>query len=500
MNSICNKIKKIRTGKKHSLSLKEMIAQLQKASMFFFLFLTLTIASCRKLISINPPVYSITTSQVFADSINALSAIEGLYSNINGNGSLAFGSGYLTIYCGSSADELLPFSSAVTLVQFSSNSLLSNNSGIYNLWAQGYFLIYQVNAIIEGLNSSTGISGSAKNQFIGEAKFFRAFVYYYLVNLFGDVPDLNSSNFKENALSYRQSTDEIYSLIVSDLLDASKLLGANFSSGGGEHIRANRWAALALLARVYLFQENWASADSTSSAIIGSGIFQMANTPNDVFLKNSSEAILQWQNDSKTNTGTYNANPEGNQLIPVTSTSRPYYYVTSQLLGAFEPGDFRRIDWLDSTIYSGTIYYYPYKYKVGPAQESANGPVTEYYTVLRLAEQYLIRAEAEAHGVGGGLSAAIADMNIIRHRAGLPDYTGPTDQTSVLNAIYHEDQIEFFAEWGHRWFDLKRTGRAHEVLSAINYKQPWQGDYQLLYPIPYSELQADPNLTQNSGY
>jgi hypothetical protein len=116
-----------------------------------------------------------------------------------------------------------------------------------------------------------------------------------------------------------------------------------------------------------------------------------------------------------------------------------------------------------------------------------------------LAEQYLIRAEAEANGANGGTTAAINDLNVIRIRAGLSDYAGIADQDSVLNAIYHERQIELFGEWGHRWLDLKRIGQAHKILNTIPYKQPWN-DNQLLYPITFSELTTDPNLTQNPGY
>jgi hypothetical protein len=128
------------------------------------------------------------------------------------------------------------------------------------------------------------------------------------------------------------------------------------------------------------------------------------------------------------------------------------------------------------------------------------GTATEYYMVLRLAEQYLIRAEAEANGAGGGTAAAIADLNVIRGRAGLPALSPSLTPAQVITAVAHERQTELFAEWGHRWLDLKRTGQAGAVLSVIPLKQPWLGAYQLLYPIPFTETQDDPNLVQNPGY
>ena len=122
--------------------------------------------------------------------------------------------------------------------------------------------------------------------------------------------------------------------------------------------------------------------------------------------------------------------------------------------------------------------------------------------VLRLAEQYLIRAEAEVNGAGNGLGGAISDINAIRNRAGLPATTASTP-AQVMAAIMQERRIEFFAEWGHRWLDLKRTGRVDSVMTIAtplkNAGTKWQS-FQQLYPIPANERAFDPNLTQNPGY
>jgi hypothetical protein len=149
-------------------------------------------------------------------------------------------------------------------------------------------------------------------------------------------------------------------------------------------------------------------------------------------------------------------------------------------------------------IAGGVTYYYPFKYKI----DSLGAPVSEYEMVLRLGEQYLIRAEAEANGTGG-TGAAISDLNVIRNRAGLPNYSGASDPTSVSNAIYHERQVELFTEWGHRWLDLKRTGMVDTVMgtggACAAKGGTWNTNWQW-YPISLYELQHDPNLQQNSGY
>ena len=114
--------------------------------------------------------------------------------------------------------------------------------------------------------------------------------------------------------------------------------------------------------------------------------------------------------------------------------------------------------------------------------------------VLRLAEQYLVRAEARVHL--NDLDGALVDVNKIRNRAGLGVASGASNEL-VLDLIYKERRRELFAEWGHRWFDLKRTGKADAVLSVI--KPGWQPT-DVLFPIPQSELQNNPNMTQNPGY
>ena len=119
--------------------------------------------------------------------------------------------------------------------------------------------------------------------------------------------------------------------------------------------------------------------------------------------------------------------------------------------------------------------------------------------VFRLGEQYLIRAEARAQQ--NNLAGAISDIDMIRSRAGLPlinDTEPGINKDNLLLAIEHERQIELFSEWGHRWLDLKRTGRAGAVLGPI--KADWSSDDEL-YPIPQSERDKNPFLgEQNPGY
>jgi len=444
--------------------------------------------SCKKLIDVPAPINEVVTSQVFADSSDATSAVLGIYINMTGNyGNILLCNGGTTIYTGLSGDELT-YSASSNLIKEFANDAVSPTDNTYNLnflWRDGFQYVYQANACIQGLSSSKGISVTTKNQLLGEAYFVRAFLYFNLYNLYGNVPLATTISYNSNSTLPRATATEIYNQIQSDLSMAQNLLPVNYATGG--HLRPNKYTATALLAKVYLYNKQWAKVDSASSAIINSNIYSLESNLNNVFNDGSNEAI--WQILSVI---PYQDTDEGNFLVPSSAGVIPKYIISSSLLNAFENGDQRYSNWLNVNVVNGVSYYYPYKYigGISGAQD---------YMIFRLAEQYLIRAEAEAEGAGSGINGAISDLNVIRNRAGLPNYEGATDESSVLNAIMHERRIELFCEWGNRWFDLKRTGTINTTLSAE--KSIWPSDgHAALYPIPLTQLQADPFLVQNPGY
>lgn len=460
----------------------------------FILFLH----SCKKSVTVPPPESSITTMQSFSSNALATAAMTGVYYNmINANGDNFF-NGAITIYTGTSSDELSFFLRTVQdNIQFNDNNLTPVNRRILNsFWNNAYSIIYSANAVIDGLNSSVNISDTVKNELTGEAKFVRALCYFYLTNLFGDIPLVNDINWRSSRLLSRTPMQDVYQQIVSDLLEAQHKLSADFSAAKGQRIIPTKWAASALLARVYMYLQRWADAEELSDAVISNtSLFSLAPGLKTVFKPNSSEAV--WQLQQSNTTATYNATNEGYRIIPYDAASRPFVYLTDSLLKSFEPNDKRQDNWIDSTVYNSITYYYPRKYTTGPSQSMPGGAYDEYYMVLRLAEQYLIRAEARAQQ--NKLPEAVSDLNEIRFRAGLQAYSGPLDdKDAIMKAIMHERQVEFFAEWAHRWFDLKRWNTLDTILKP-NKGENWQTTDQL-YPIPSRELQSDPNLTQNSGY
>lgn len=170
------------------------------------------------------------------------------------------------------------------------------------------------------------------------------------------------------------------------------------------------------------------------------------------------------------------------------------YALKEGLKNAFEPNDARYINWVGVKTINSDVWYYSHKYKKSGFNASSSSLPNEDFVLLRLAEQYLIRAEARAQQ--DNISGAQEDVNVIRTRAGLANTTA-TAKEALLEAVAQERRIELMVEGGHRWYDLKRTGKIDQVLSPL--KADWQST-DALFPIPLQEILNNDNLTQNPGY
>ena len=450
-------------------------------SCLLLIFVATGMVSCKKFVSIPPPVNQVVATTVFTDDATATSAVAGLYSQLMISNSF-FLNGGITQLAGLSADEFYNTNSNTSLDEFTANALSPSNSiNRSNLWARAYSHIYQANACLEGLDASLALTPALKQQLTGEVRFIRALCYWYLVNLYGEVPLIISTDYKLNAAMPRNTLADLYDQIVADLKEAENLLQPAYPVN--DRTRANKWAASALLARAYLYKGDWINAEDRASAVVDAGPYTLTAL-NNAFLATSPETVLQFYPVlSGVNTA------EGFLFLPSSATVRPAYALTASLVNAFEPGDNRKTAWVKANTVNAQVFYYPYKYKV-----RSNSSKTEYNVVFRLAEQYLLRAEARARQ--NKLPGAIADLDAVRTRAGLP-HTTANDQSSLLAAIEKERRVELFTEWGHRWFNLKRTGSLNSVMAAE--KQGWQPK-AALFPVPYTEMQRNPFLTQNPGY
>lgn len=387
------------------------------------------------------------------------------------------------------------------------NSLTNNGDQLF--WTDLYTYVFRVNSAIEGISQSQNITQSTKRQLLGEAKFLRAFFYFYLINFYGDVPLLLSTDIKVNNVASRTSTDEVYKQVIADLIEAKEslstmYLAANLSTESNERLRPNKFVASALLARVYLYVEKWDLAEQEANFVIdGTSKYTLESLTN-VFLKDSREAIWQLQ---PVNAGmnTFDAavfvlaagdgRPEGPDGQ---AFSRPVY-LSNQLCENFELSDRRKLLWIGNANSNGRVYPYAFKYKAWIFGVER----TEYLVVFRLAELYLIRSESRLmQGRLTGDNSAETDLNIIRRRSGLENLHS-SDKLTMLTYILNEKRSEFFTEWGHRWLDLKRTGKIDQVMIlAAPLKGGSWTSYKALYPIPVNDIKRNPSLRghQNPGY
>tara|TARA_B100000378_G_scaffold241486_1_gene210328 strand:- start:71383 stop:72738 length:1356 start_codon:yes stop_codon:yes gene_type:complete len=450
-------------------------------------------AGCESFLEVGAPEHRIVSETVFNNDQTAIGAMQGIYNQLF-RASYTGGGRETSIHvlAGLASDELKSIrENDQSLTEFYENTILPNNTRNLSIWTSAYNIIYMCNSLLEGIETSEGISENVRIDLEGEAKFIRAFTYFYLLNLYDDIPLVLSTAYQENALVSRIPVDEVYEQIITDLTDASNLLGDAYRNN--DRTSVNRFVAMAFFARVHLFLGNYSQAASLSTEVIErSSQYEILDNLDQVFLANSDEAI--WQISPIGNGGVVTYTNEGTTFIFHPSyPSLTRVALTEDLVNTFEEEDIRRQNWIGFN--ENTGYNFAYKYK----DRSSFNNITEYSMVLRLAEQYLIRAEARA--LSGNLSGAIADINVIRNRAGasllLSALSSEINQNELLNIILEERRKELFTEWGHRWFDLKRTQNANIVLNDKT--NTWE-ETDLFFPIPAEERMKNPNLTQNAGY
>lgn len=455
----------------------------------------LCVSGCKKLIEVDLPIDKNTAGAIYGNTNTAVSTMSAIYARIGVRDNVFCGGNGLSIKAALMADELTPVNPA-GFPEYTNS--INGNTG-WSMWNSTYREhIYRINSLIEGVSKSTGLADNFRKILLGEARFTRAFLYFYLVNFYGDVPLVLSTDFTENANMPRTPQSLVFEQIEKDLLYAQENLSNNYLDkdlvhSTTERVRPNKGVATALLSRLYLYLQKWQLAETEASKLISDSQFELVSSLNEVFLKNSKEAIWQLQPNLLDADGVNT--PDGKYLINPRRRN-PFYYVSTYILNDFENNDLRLTSWI-APHPSGNFIAFKYK------QGWATMEQTEYSMVLRLAEQYLIRAEARANlNKLTGPNSAESDINAIRKRAAL-EGTKASTKEELIAAILHERKLELFTEWGHRWFDLKRTGKLNERMSQIAaVKGGSWAPYKMLLPIPYSEFLYNPALSghQNEGY
>ena len=386
--------------------------------------------------------------------------------------------------------------------------IIATNTNVARDWKYLYGFINNCNKVLNYVDNiaDPALTSARKNEMKSEAAILRALYYFHAVQLWGDVPlvtkaviGVNSENFEEvysQVYPKRATTAEIYTQIITDLEGA--LASAPSASN---KFKANKGFALALLAKVNATKPSpdYTKVVSYTDQLMTLG-YSLVPTYDHLF-DGSHEANAE---------SIFEANGNGGNVwawgtfMFVGNDWKKFNTPSNDVVKSFDDeGDvirkqssvtFDNVGWADNYWPSS---HYPFMNKMRLTDGNQN------FYVARYADLLLIRAEAKVNL--GDYTGAAALVNQVRTRVNLPDITISSKEDGI-NKILKERKLELAFE-GERWFDLKRTGKAVEILSnrkdgngnVISFAKNINQN-RLLWPIPQSQIDNNPNLTQNPGY
>ena len=401
----------------------------------------------------------------------------------------------------------------------------ADNLPVNEFWTERYRLITQANQILK-FTPQIDMVETTRNAFEGEARFLRAYAYFDLVRIYGDVPIVTKvPELADDLMIPRDPVEAVYDLIIADLNFAKNHLPPTRSSG--EKGRATSMAAAATLAKVFLTIKDYTQAMDISKEIIESGIFKLMEDFGSNWRKdesdNNAESIFQIQYVGCAPVGngnalqaffapwgqniTKNSDGWGSQVPTAPNIDNPGTTVAD----IYSNDDLREYH----TIMKGGNFYpdlnpedggYTYpavgasrsninikKYVIGGGPDVCFMSTPQNYHAIRYADVLLSFAEAACR-LSGNISNSrevVDAFNQIRARAGLE-----TEQVITTDMVFDERRKEFAFE-NQRWYDLLRTDNMRETMQLHG---KGMQDFHVLFPIPASELAINPNLTQNPGY
>ncbi|WCT10673.1 RagB/SusD family nutrient uptake outer membrane protein [Mucilaginibacter jinjuensis] len=437
---------------------------------FLVVALSLGASSCKKYLD-EKPNNLLPTDAAITDAGTARAAIIGTYDRLQNY----YASNYPTLGV-MPADNVIFNGTLNEYLQLDQNAVPVDNVITVAAYQNIYKTINSANSVIAavpGVNDPL-LTSDEKNKILGEAYFIRALSYFDLGRGWGGVQLQLTPTTDLNALKgvKRSTLDQTYDQVLADLTKAEQLLPEDASTRN----RAQKSVARALRARLHLYRQQWSDAENYATQVISNTKYALVKPYNTFF----TAPFLSTESVFELTFSTNDKNSYWNLWYP-SSAGGQYTLKPSDALVAKLNNP--NIGGTRKTLIAGTgagVY--------GVLYNTTSSSIDPSY-VIRIAELYLIRAEARAQQ--NNLSGAIADLNTIRARAGVPATTATT-QADVLQAIEDENSVEFPFE-AHRWFDLVRTGRAGAVLGLTN-KNYW------LFPISYSDILSDPDVTQNPGY
>lgn len=441
-------------------------------SLIRILPLILLLSSCKDFLDVEPRD-SVSDDATVVDEASAQTAVRGVYRELGDDayyGSLFQTIGYL------SGDNIQWTGSQSIIQQFISHSVKGDNTNVATVWAGIYSTINRANQVIDkvpGVTDAT-FTQDEKNALVGEAYFIRALAYFDMARTWGGVQLVlkGTTNIGDTKGLKRSTLEQTYAQVLSDLQTAEPLLPETTN-----RYRATRKTVWALLARFYLYQKNWAQAEVYASKLIGDAEYRLIK-PYSAFFANNVVATDESIFEISYSANNINAH-RGYWQPPANGGTRQWAPNDAFIALVNDPavGGNRNaaVAITNQGLWYGNFYY--------------RSPATDPAYVLRIAEQYLIRAEARAQQTN--LEGALTDLDAVRDRAGLTASTA-TSQGDILLAIENERRLEFAFE-PHRWYDLVRTGRVAAVLGLTD-------ERRYVMPIPAIELSADNALEPNPGY
>jgi hypothetical protein len=466
-------------------------------------------------------------SSIFIESFykTASDAEKGLISVYDALGGM-YGGPAATMVPDYSADQVYPRGvvgrNSLTLFTSEPTYTVQKSAGRTNesplqLWSSPYSGIEKANWIIAKVPDAT-MDETRKKQIIGEAHFLRAFYFWTLSKNFGDVViKTEPSTSEEKAYFGVSPKADVYKQIYADLDKATQAGLVSYPLN--EKGRPSKEAVSALYAKAALYNEDYAKALEKANEVIASGKYALMPNVLDVFsyLKEDVARIE--------NIWAFEADPispgTGHQLVGLcgpTGSNGPEYARTSYgsmfaymaFFNSFDPKDQRR-QLLDTSYVDKTGKMVPQR-SITPITTDAvlikkyQDPISTTglipnIPILRMADVYLIAAEAEAR-LNGPTAKAYEFINVVRKRAGLADLTAGLGKDAFIDAVIQERSFEFFAE-GDRWYDLTRTGKFLTVIpKAVNSvypNRPVQAKHKY-FPIPQDEINGNPKLEQNPDW
>jgi hypothetical protein len=427
------------------------------------------------------PQHSIPSDDAITSENDAMRALNGCYDALQSDG--YYGMDYIAVG-DLSADNLNWSGTSAAYNQMDNNSIISDNIYVEGIWSDIYTALNRINSLLVNLEAldENVIGETEKNMIRGELYFLRALAHFDLVRLFGGIPIRTSpvTNDEESLNVSRSSVEDVYRAVWDDIEESEKYISSEIIAG-----RASMAALLALKSRVYLYyynrtgdETNLTNAVETASSVIND--FGLALEPDFQVLFNgsqNSESIFEIEFNEQ------DRSLMAQYFFPTDLSGRYEFSPTESIIENYAEEDKR---FGVSIEYNGEE---PYVNRYSDLQTN-----TDNIYVFRLAEMYLIRAEANTLLEADPL-LILPDINAIRVRANLLPFT-LTNYDDLTREIEQQRRLEYAFE-GHRWFDLVRTNRAIEMLEGVDHEN------QTLFPIPLNEILANDaisNTDQNPGY